>query len=102
MATLRNQFNLVLGQTIVAKAEARNVIGYSLPSLENTGFAKVRTEPLAPQSKVVRVNESTTDTYITVLYSNITADDQTGGSPIISLNLWYDQGVDNWVSLVGD
>lgn len=90
MTTLRNKYNLTLGQTIIARAEARNIIGYSLPSADNTGYAVVRTEPLSPQSKVIRLNESTTDTYISVFYQNITADNQTGGSPIISLNLWYD------------
>jgi hypothetical protein len=87
----------------VALVEARNVIGYNWePSLENTSGAKLRTEPLAPLAIVTRVDAETTDTMITVAYPNFFSDQETGGSPLLSLNLWYDQGVDNWVSLIGN
>ena len=35
-------------------------------------------------------------------YPNFYTDEETGGSPILSLNLWYDQGVDNWVTVTGE
>lgn len=92
MATLRAEpYNLILSQTIVALVEARNIIGYNwTPSDENTGDAELRTEPLAPLSIVTRVDEDTTDITITVYYPNFYTDEETGGSPILSLNLWYD------------
>lgn len=62
----------------------------------------MRTEPLSPIPVVTRVHEETTDTYIKVYYPNIYTDEQTGGSPTISLNLWYDQGADNWITVNGE
>ena len=103
MTVLRAEpYNLILSEPIVSLIEARNLIGYSVPSLENSGDAVCRTEPLSPIPVVTRVHELTTDVSITVSYANIYTDEQTGGSPIISLNMWYDQGVDNWVSVTGD
>ena len=49
MQTLRQgPYNLILGMTIIAKVEAKNIIGYSPPSDENVEFAELRTEPLSP------------------------------------------------------
>jgi hypothetical protein len=46
MTVLRETpYLLELDSTIVAIIEARNVIGYSVVSVANTGFAKLRTEP---------------------------------------------------------
>ena len=61
----------------------------------------MRTEPLAPSSVVERVEIGTTDTQIAVRYEKPTDYHEIGGSPLISLELWYDQGVDNWVSRHG-
>lgn len=42
--------------------EAKNIIGYSVPSDPNTSGVSVRTEPNKPTTVVERVDESTTDT----------------------------------------
>jgi hypothetical protein len=94
-------YNLPLGQTIVALVEAKNVIGYSLPSDPSISGAEVRTEPLQPDTVVERVEIGTTDTEIKVSYQTITDNTLRGGSPVISLEIWYDQGVDNWIPLFG-
>jgi hypothetical protein len=94
-------YNLVLGQTIIALVEAKNIIGYSEASDPNIGDADLRTEPLSPITLVTRVEIGTTDTEITVYYELFTDITLTGGSDLISLELWYDQGIGNWVSLHG-
>jgi hypothetical protein len=50
---------------------------------------------------VTRVEDGTTDTQISVYFEILTDETTTGGSPLISLDIWYDQGIDNWVSLQG-
>jgi electron transfer flavoprotein alpha/beta subunit len=53
MTTLRTApFNLKLGQIVVATVEGINIIGNSVASDENTGDARIRTEPLSPSSLV--------------------------------------------------
>lgn len=53
MATLRAQpYNLKLNQVVVATVEGINIIGNSVPSDENTGDARIRTEPLSPSALV--------------------------------------------------
>ena len=102
MSVLRAEpFNLLAGTVIIAKVQAYNIIGYSLPSEPNTGDAELRTEPISPSTLVTRVDDGTTDTEIKVTYALFTDDATTGYSPLISLDLWYDQGIDNWVSLHG-
>lgn len=102
MSVLREEpYNLVAGQTIIALVEAKNIIGFSVPSDPNIGDAELRTEPLSPTSLVTRVEDGTTDTEIKVYYELFTDKLTTGGSPLISLDVWYDQGIGNWVSLQG-
>jgi len=53
MTTLRAEpYNLNLGQLVVATVEGINIIGNSVPSDENSGNARIRTEPLSPSSLV--------------------------------------------------
>jgi hypothetical protein len=58
----QDPYNLELGDIVIAQAEARNVIGYSVESTLNTGFAEMRTEPSAPVTNVLRIDPGTTDT----------------------------------------
>jgi hypothetical protein len=77
MQTLRDEpYNLILSEPIVALVEALNIIGYNwTPSLENSGDAVCRTEPLSPAHVVERVHEETTDVYIKVYYQNLYIDE---------------------------
>jgi len=101
MQVLRDDYLLVQGDDVIATVEALNAIGYSDPSADNTVIADVRTEPLAPPNPVARVDEGTTDTQIKVSFENLSAPDN-GGSTTTSLNLYWDQGVSNWVPAVGE
>jgi len=90
MSTLRSEpYNLLLNDLVIAKVEGINIIGNSVPSDENIGNARVRTEPLPPTVLVQRVDIGTTDVQIKVMYTSL-PDSETGGSPILSLDLWYD------------
>jgi hypothetical protein len=80
----------VLGNPVVVTVEGLNIIGYSVPSDKNTAGAVIRTQPLVPNVAVYRVDDGTTDIKIKAQYDNLLVDEQTGGSPILSLNLWYD------------
>jgi hypothetical protein len=63
MPTLREEpYTLDLGDIVIAQAESRNVIGYSVESTPNVGYAEIRTEPSAPITTVLRVDPGTTDT----------------------------------------
>ena len=62
MSTLRSQpYNLQLDQLVVATVEGINIIGNSVPSNENTGNARIRTEPLSPTALIQKVDIGTTD-----------------------------------------
>jgi hypothetical protein len=88
MSILRaTPYNLVLGQSIDAKVEAKNVIGFSDPSNVSLGNAKLRTQPLTPSHIVERVENGTTDTSIRVYYQMILSEAESGGSPVLSLEL---------------
>lgn len=97
MSVLREApYSLLLGETIVARIEARNVIGFSVESVVNTGYAELRTEPLAPTTLVQRIDDGTTDSQIKARLSNEVL---TGGSPILRFELWFDQGIDEWIQV---
>ena len=90
------------GDLVVATVEAYNIIGFSAPSLENTEGASIRSIPQKPVGLVERVESGTTDTQITVQYANFDTNPENGGSPLFSLNLYWDQGASNWVSVAGE
>ena len=102
MATFGNApFNLELADVVIATVQSINTIGESLPSVENISGAVIRTKPLKPTTLVTRVDSGTTDTQITITYNNLLDLTLSGGSPVLSLNLYWDQGIGNWVSLIG-
>lgn len=93
---------LVTGDEVVATVEAFNIIGYSDPSSDSIVNADIRTQPFAPAIAPSRVDELTSETSITVEVSNYDSAPENGGSPILSLSIWWDQGVSNWVPIVGE
>ncbi len=52
MLTLRNTFNLVLNDLVVAKVRAYNAKGWSTYSSENVSGATIKTEPAAPTALI--------------------------------------------------
>lgn len=83
-------FSLQAGELVVATVEAYNIIGYSEPSPENEAGADVRSIPSKPAGTVERVDSGTTDTQIVVTYANFDTSPENGGSPLLSLNLYWD------------
>jgi hypothetical protein len=73
-------FNLVEGNLIVAVVEARNEVGYAIPSDYNTVGALVQVIPHDPT--LIPVRE--TDTNENDLHFTIPTHTQTGGSPLTS------------------
>lgn len=81
---------LQLADVVVATVTSINQIGDSESSIENVSGAVIRTEPLKPLTLVARSTVGTTDTKITVTYDNLLDATQSGGSPVLSLNLYWD------------
>jgi hypothetical protein len=80
----------------VAQVEAKNLIGYSEASEANTGYGEVRTEPLAPTDLVFRIEDGTSDTQIRAGILTSVSD---GASPILYFELWFDQGIEDWINI---
>ncbi len=94
-------FGYTLNTLIKVRVSASNANGWGLPSIVNTVGAVGKTKPAA-LSPVTRGDE-TTEKQVQVLWSSQTTDAQTGGSPIVSYNLQWDEGTGNdvWTDLVG-
>lgn len=89
MAVLRAApYSLSQGTTVVAQGEAYNLKGWSTISVANTGGAVVETEPVAPGAPT-RVEATTDDTQVTVIWNALTTDTERGGpsTTISSYNL---------------
>lgn len=111
MSTLASSpFDLSRGDAIVAKARARNIVGWSaLYSEPNSGVAVTAQQaPGTPPTTVTLVSQS--ESSITVSMPPLF---DLGGSPITSYNLQYDQGAaagassstpaeEDFVSLIGE
>lgn len=101
MSVLRDApFNLAQGDPIVVKAQALNVIGWSADSSIDSGAA-VQTEPLKPSSAPTRA-ASSSQTALVTEWAALTGTD-TGGSPIVSYALQYDDasGGSVWTDVIG-
>lgn len=75
--------------------------GWGLASDANTAGAVARTKPTAMIAPTR--GEDTTELQVHVVWVTQTTDVQTGGTPILSYNLQWDEGTGNdvWVDLVG-
>lgn len=83
------------------RVSATNRVGSSEFSAVNTDGALIETAPLAPQS--VRRGALTTNVNIKVEWDEITLPSETGGSPITSYQIDYDNNSREnvWVELDG-
>lgn len=95
-------FGYTLNQVIAVRVSAKNDNGWGLPSVANTVGAVARTLPSAmiPATR----GDDTTESKIQVVWVTQTVDSETGGAPILSYNMQWDQGTGNdnsWVDLVG-
>lgn len=88
MSKLTGDYALPQGQLVVAVVEANNVIGYSVPSAENTVGALAQVVPQAPAAAPTR--SASTDT--TQLVVDWVGQTQDGGAAITSYELQMDSG----------
>ena len=103
LSTLMDQAatNLVQGDLIVAKVTATNNYGTSTESLLNTEGALIETVPHKLSSAPTRV-ASTTESQIVLEFSPL-LNEATGGSPILSYVVYWDQGLGGALSpILGD
>lgn len=95
-------FSLSVGDEIVATVIATNAYGSSSISSDSSSGATVKKAPSKPGSAPTLVSQ-TKDT-INVSWSAFSSNSETGGSPILSYNLVYDEGTSgvSFVSLIGE
>ena len=97
-------FNYSLGELILVRVTAVNEKGSSeSPSPVSTGSATAKVVPAQMPSSSITRGESTSEYQVHVSWTSMVTDEETGGAPIISYNLQYDQGTDgaSWMDLVG-
>ena len=83
-------YSLSLGNLVQVTVSATNTLGDSQPSLPNSGGALIETVPQTPASAPAR-GEETGEAQVQLLYTPL-AGSATGGSPITSYIIWWDQG----------
>lgn len=102
--------SLPYAATVVAKLQARNAIAWGGWSTPNGGGARVQTEPVAASTPTPARGARTDHTRVEIQWQAMTLADDTGGAPIRSYNLQWNQGSlqvdgitqsDNFVDLVG-
>lgn len=99
---LEAPYSYTLNQVIAVRVSAFNMNGWGLASSANTAGAVAKTKPAAMLA-VLRGAE-TTEKEVQVTWVTQTLDAETGGSPVLSYNLQWDQGTGNelsWVDLIG-
>ena len=89
MNVFTSTFGYSFDQLVVVRVSGSNSIGFGPTSLPNTAGAKIRTAPLAmnPPSR----GSLSTDNSIQVVWSD-PGSPITGNSPILSYNLYWDNG----------
>jgi titin len=90
---------LAQGDLVVAKVQATNAFGTSTESTPSTAAALVEVVPHKPNTPVR--GALTHETQIELTYDTLTGV-ATGGSPILSYVVTWDQGTGNYVTLAGD
>jgi hypothetical protein len=86
MATLRAApYNLVYGNSILARVQSHNERGWSGYSADSTTFATIQTEPVAMTAPAR--GSTTSETQIEVTWTALTTLSDRGGATILSYNL---------------
>ena len=107
MSTIISTYSLAQGSSIVAQVRMKNNNGYSSFSASSTNNPLVEVAPLKPATAPVRVytelqpTDANYGTTLTISWPELTGT-YTGGSPITSYEIDYDQtGSGSWVTLGG-
>jgi hypothetical protein len=88
---------------IKIRISAQNEKGFTdTPSLVSVSAATAKVIPITMPSNSVSRGPLTSETIIQILITPLTTPSDTGDSEILSYHVEYDQGVNNWVTLVGD
>ena len=102
MATLRlAPYSLVFNDVVVAKAAARNLIGWSAYSVPNLVGGLIKTPPIKMTTPLR--NSATSESQIVLTWAALT-NDNTGGDIIDSYHLQWDSGIggtSSWTNLKG-
>ena len=99
VADVITQLSYERGDLLLIKARARNNEGFGQFSSPNSSGARIETVPAVMNDPQVSVYTKTT---ITLIWSPLVFNSETGASPITSYSLEWDQGTGSFVSLVGD
>jgi hypothetical protein len=86
MPTFIDTYALLLNDLIIATVEAKNVVGYSNPSAENTNGELAQTEPQAPPNAPTKGLTNSNNSQIEVDWLAL-VNDYTGGSAITNYEL---------------
>jgi len=95
-------YGLALGAEVVAKVRAQNTLGSGDFSADSSGGGVMVTEPADPPLSPIRHEPACTETAITVNMPLVTGLTATGGLPVLSYQLEWDEGGGAFVALVGD
>jgi hypothetical protein len=95
-------FSLALGDEVRAEARAGNSLGFGAYSAASSGGGLIVAVPAAPSASPVRDEPACTETEVTVNMPQVTGPTDTGGLPLLSYELEWDQGGGAFVALVGD
>lgn len=90
LAFLASPYNLEQGDLIIATVQARNAIGWSVSSLPNVTGQNVETTPNGTPADLIIHLESTNEYQIALEMTPMVAAAATGGSPIVSYSLEWD------------
>ena len=100
MSTLLSTYGYSRGDLILAIVAARNSNGWSAVSSQNSGGVKAQTPPTFMNVPIE--DPSTSSTSITVTWSPIVTNEQTGALLITSYSLeWQSPSGSSWTALVG-
>ena len=100
MSTLLSTYGYSRGDLILAIVAARNSNGWSAVSSQNSGGVKAQTPPTFMNVPIE--DPSTSSTSITVTWSPIVTNEQTGALLITSYSLeWQSPSGSSWTALIG-
>jgi len=100
MAYLTATYSYAVGDLVRFKARANNADGWGDESNPNTGGATIMTVPVAMGPPIE--DAATSHAQVALTWAELTTVSDTGGTPITSYSLEWDQGSGNWAALKGD
>jgi len=97
-ATVKTNFGYSDLDTPVTRITAKNAVGYGEYSDKSSSTTVIPTLPAKPPIPI-KNSAQTIGTQIQISITALTGNTQTGGSPIISYTIQWDQGTGTWVDI---